>query len=398
MRWQIAEAQAMRSFQHAWLLTVAAIHGIPQRLGTSLLTVISMLTVMAVLVAMLSLSEGLEEFFQADVRPDNVVVLSRGSHSTFDSSLGKSAFDKIRDTPGIRRDASGKPEAAATATLFINVVNQQNHRATVGLLAVTPEWLTMNPAVRITQGRFFHPGVHELIVSERVRALFRRCKVGDEVRVRGTPWKVVGVYSSTYTLVQESAIGDADTVVAAFPQSTYNTVNVVIESVDAIAKFRSTIGSDPTLAAVVKTQAQSNEDLIRSRRSLLDFISYFLGSLMGLGAACGALASLYASVDARTIEIATLRAIGFGGMPVVVSVLAEGLLLAIPAALLGAGIDWYLFNRHIVMAAQITFPMAVTTHLIGIALCWALAIALIGGILPSIRAARLPVAAAMRAG
>jgi putative ABC transport system permease protein len=388
----------MQSFQHAWLLTVAAIHGIPQRLGTSLVTVLSILTVMGVLVAMLSLSEGLENFFQADVRPDNLVVLSRGSHSSFDSSLGKSAFDEIRDTRGIRRDANGNPEAAATAALFTNVVNQRNQRGTLGLLFVTPEWLPMNPAFRITRGRAFRAGVHELIVSERVRTLFRRCNVGDEIRVRGTPWKIVGVYASTYTLLQESAIGDADTVLAAFPQSTYNAVNVVVESVADIAKFRSAITSDPTLAAIVKTQAESNEDVIRSRRRLLDFISYFLGSLMGLGAACGALASLYASVDARTIEIATLRAIGFGSMPVVASVLAEGLLLAIPAALCGAGIDWYLFNQHVVMAAQITFPMAVTMRLVRIALCWALAIALIGGILPSIRAARLPVAAAMRAG
>ena len=119
---------------------------------------------------------------------------------------------------------------------------------------------------------------------------------------------------------------------------------------------------------------------------------------MGLGATCGALASLYASVDARKVEIATLRAIGFGGLPVVSSVLAEGLALAIPAALLGAGIDWYLFNSHLVVAAGITFPMAVTAHLVVIALCWALSIALLGGILPSIRAARLPVATAMRAG
>jgi putative ABC transport system permease protein len=175
-------------------------------------------------------------------------------------------------------------------------------------------------------------------------------------------------------------------------------VDVVLESPGAFAAFKSAVVSDPTLTAEVKTEQESSEDIIKSRRKLLDFISFFLGGLMGLGAACGALASLYASVDARKVEIATLRAIGFGGLPVVTSVLAEGLLLAIPAALLGAGIDWYLFNKHIVVAAGITFPMAVTSHLVVIALGWALSIALLGGILPSIRAARLPVATAIRAG
>jgi putative ABC transport system permease protein len=103
-------------------------------------------------------------------------------------------------------------------------------------------------------------------------------------------------------------------------------------------------------------------------------------------------------VDARSVEIATLRAIGFGGLPVVVSVLAEGMILAVPAALIGAGIDWYLFDKHIVVASGITVPMAVTASLVVIAVCWALAIALIGGILPSIRAARTPIASAIRAG
>ena len=388
----------MRPVRHAWLLTVAAIRGIPQRLGTSLVTVISIATVMGVLVAMLALSEGLEKFVQADVTADSVVVLSRGAQSALDSSFPKTILASIADKPGIKRDANGKPEVTATVFLFINAVNRQNQRGTVSLFSVTPEWVTINPELHIIEGRFFRPGLHELIVSDLIRERFRHFDVGDEVRVRGTPWKIVGAYHSTATALEDSVIGDADTVLSAFPQSTFNVVDVVLESPAAFATFKNAVTSDPTLSAEVKTQEESNEDIIKSRRRLLDFISYFLGGLMGLGAACGALASLYAAVDARKVEIATLRAIGFSGMPVVVSVLAEGLLLAVPAALLGAGIDWYLFNRHVVVAAQITFPMAVTPRLVVIALGWALSIALVGGILPSIRAARLPVATAIRAG
>jgi putative ABC transport system permease protein len=280
----------------------------------------------------------------------------------------------------------------------MNAVNYQNQRGTVSLFSVSPEWRTMNPQVHIIEGRFFQPGLHELIVSDLVRSRFRHFNVGEEVRVRGTPWKLVGAYHSTATALEDSIIGDADTVLATFPQATYNAVNVILESPGAFATFKNAVVNDPTLTADVKTQEQAAEDIIKSRRKLLDFMSFFLGGLMGLGAACGALASLYASVDARRVEIATLRAIGFGGLPVVGSVLLEGLILAIPAALLGAGIDWYLFNRHVVVAAQITFPMAVTPHLVLIALGWALSIALVGGILPSIRAARVPVATAMRAG
>jgi putative ABC transport system permease protein len=118
---------------------------------------------------------------------------------------------------------------------------------------------------------------------------------------------------------------------------------------------------------------------------------------MGLGAVCGALGSLYTAVGSRTREIATLRAIGFGAVPVVTSVLAEGLILAIPAALLGAGIAWVLFNGSAVVAGGLTFHMAVTPHLVVVSLCWAIAIAAIGGLLPAIKAAALPVATALRA-
>ena len=387
----------MRPLRQVSLLTVASVRSIPQRLGTSLVTVISIATVMGVLVAMLALSEGLETFVKADIDPNGVSVLARGAQSALDSSLPKTILASIVTKPGIKRDANGKPEATANVFMFLDAVRRENQRGTVSLFSVSPEWRIMNPEVHIVEGRFFRAGLHELIVSDLVRARFRHFEVGEEVRVRGTPWKIVGAYHSTATALEDSVIGDADTVLATFPQASYNAVNVILESPGAFATFKNAVVSDPTLMAEVKTQVEAAEDIIKSRRKLLDFISFFLGGLMGLGAACGALASLYASVDARKVEIATLRAIGFGGLPVVGSVLLEGLILAIPAALLGAGIDWYLFNKHVVVAAQITFPMAVTPHLVVIALCWALSIALLGGILPSIRAARVPVATAMRA-
>jgi putative ABC transport system permease protein len=132
-------------------------------------------------------------------------------------------------------------------------------------------------------------------------------------------------------------------------------------------------------------------------KGLLDFISYFVGGIMAIGAICGALASLYAAVDARRREIATLRAIGFGSGPVVFSVLAESLTLALPSALLGAGIAWFLFNGHQVAAVGLTFPLTITFHSLQISIFWSLAIALVGGFLPAIRAARMPVATALRA-
>jgi putative ABC transport system permease protein len=388
----------MHALRQLWLLTVAAIGGIPGRLGTSAVTVISIATVMGVLVAMLALGQGLEQLVQGDVRADQVVVLSSGAQSALQSSLPKTTLGSIADKPGIKRDEEGKPLVAGAVFMFINAVNRQNQRGVVSLYSVTPQWRKITPGVYVIEGRFFRPGLHELIVSDLMRQRFRGLDVGDEVRVRGSVWKIVGAYKSSVSAFEDSVIGDADTMLSAFPHASFNAVNVILESPSAFTTFKNAVTSDPTLMAEVKTQAESNENIIKPRRQLLDYISYFLGGLMALGAACGALASLYAAVDARTGEIATLRAIGFSSIPVVVSVLAEGLLLAIPAALLGAGIDWYLFNNHVVVAGGITFPMAVTPHLVVVSLSWALSIAIVGGILPSIRAARLPVATAIRAG
>ncbi len=154
--------------------------------------------------------------------------------------------------------------------------------------------------------------------------------------------------------------------------------------------------SDPTLKAKVLTGSEANEAVIKSLRGILDFISYFIGSLMGIGAMCGALSSLYAAVAERRVEIATLRAIGFGNGPIMGSVLAEGLILALPPALIGAAVAWALFNGNVVDAGGLTFQMIVTPHQLVISVCWALGIALIGGFLPALRAARMPVATALR--
>lgn len=386
----------MQAIRRIWLLTVSALRSIPDRLGTSAVTVISIATVMGVLVAMLALGQGLDVLVHSDVRPDQAVVVSRGAESPLQSSLPKTIIASIADKPYIKRDAQGKPEIFGAVFNFINAVNRQNQRGIVSLYGVTPLFEEINPGLHVIEGRWFRPGLHELIVSDLMRQRFRHIDVGDEVKVRGIPWKIVGAYTSSQRALEDSVIGDADTLLAAFPQAAFNAVNVILESPGAFSAFQNAVTSDPTLMADVKTQSESNAAILKSRRRLLDFVSYFLGGLMALGAACGALASLYAAVDARKVEIATLRAIGFGGVPVIVSVLAEGVLLALPAALLGAAIDWYLFNGHVVVATQITFPMAVTPRLVVIALCWALSIAIIGGILPSIKAARVPVATAIR--
>ena len=387
----------MHAITHALALSAAAIRGIPERLGTSLVTVISITTVMGVLVTMLALGEGVEFLSQNGVRKDRATVISNGAQSALVSSLPRTTLASIENKPGIKRDADGKPLATGVVLMIIDAVTTRNQRSAIGLWAASSQWTKIYPEIRIVQGRLFEPGLHELIVSERVRDRLKHVDVGDTVPVRGDPWKIVGVYHSTSSFFDNSVIADVNTVLAAFPQSMYSTVNVILDSTAGFDTLKKAMAADPTLSADLKTETEANEAITKGLRNVLDFVSYFIGSLMGLGAVCGALSSLYAAVEMRTREIATLRAIGFTSGPVVVSVLAEGMMLAVPAALLGAGVAWYLFNGHVVIANGLTFPMTVTPHLVWVSLFWALSIALIGGILPSVRAARMSVVNAMRA-
>ncbi len=387
----------MHGIRQTLALTAAALRSIPERLGASLVTVIGITTVMGVLVTMLALGQGVEYMVKSGVRNDRAAVIASGAQSMLASSLPHEALGKVLDKPGIKRDAQGKPLASGVLFVFIDGVSKKNQRAGISVFAIGPQWRQIWTEVSLAEGRYFEPGLHELMVSERVRSRFKAMELGDTVNARGSAWKIVGVFKSTSSTFDNSLIADADTILAAFPQSSFAGIDVVLESPGAFGAFKKAVADDPTLSAQAQTEADANEAIIKGIRNLLDFVSYFIASLMGIGAVCGALSSLFAAVDTRTREIATLRAIGFGSGPVVISVLAEGMILAIPAALLGAGIAWYLFNGHVVVAVGVTFPMAVTAHLVVVSLCWSLGIALIGGFLPALRAADLPVATALRA-
>ncbi|HTB67025.1 MAG TPA: ABC transporter permease [Steroidobacteraceae bacterium] len=386
----------MGGFRHFFALTATALRSIPQRLGAALVTVISISTVIGVLVAMLALGQGLESFAQKGVRDEEVIVMANGAQSAMNSTLTVADVAKILEKPGIRRDAQGRPMASGSVTQIVDGVTRKNQHGSIGLFAANTQWREIWPEVQLKTGRFFQPGLHELLVSDVIRARFKDVEVGDVVKVNGSPWKIVGVFKGNGGFFDDALVGDADTLLAAFPQATYSSVAAILETPASFDVLSKAVTSDPTLKAKVMTSSAANEAVIKGLRDVLDFVSYFIGGLMGLGAVCGALSSLYAAVAARTVEIATLRAIGFGAGPIVGSVLAEGLLLAIPPAVIGAAAAWWLFNGNVVDAGGLTFQMSVTPHLLVVSIFWALAIALIGGFLPAIRAATLPVAIALR--
>jgi putative ABC transport system permease protein len=387
----------MNLFSQIWAVTAMNVRALPQRAGTSLVTVIGVATVVAVMVSLLAIGQGLLLSVSKNVRPDDAIVLSSGTAAAYMGSISPTAAAIIADAPGVAKDAAGRPMVSPEALVIVEVTKLNGDSANIGFDGVVPEGRVMNRSLHLIAGRPFRPAVRELIAGRSASGQYRNLKLGDHITLRGTDWTVVGIFEDNGGQTENGLIGDAETLMSAYGRTSFQTVNVRLQSPAAFTRFKDALTSNPQLSVDVRRTAEYTKEQLKPLTSLLNFVGYFIGIVMAVGAVFGAVNTMYSAVDARVREIATLRAIGFGGTAVVVSVMAESLLLAIPGALLGVAIAWMLFNGRAISSLGLTFPLAVTPGLFGLAIVWALAIGLIGGLAPSIRAANLPVATALRA-
>ncbi len=378
-------------------LTATGLRGIAERRGSSLVTVIGVTAVVGVLVSLLAIREGATIFSGNNARPDVVDVISRGATSTAQSVLTRDALAVIERAPGVKHAPDGRPYVTASTLVSVDAMKKDGKRGNVYLVGFTPGSALVQSGVRIIQGRQYRPAVHELTVSDPIRRMYKNMNIGDHLTLLNTEWTIVGVFAGNDSIGDSVLRADADTVMTAFSRNTYQSASVQLDSVGSMQRFKDALTSDPSVTLDVRTSAESMKANFGQLNQLLDFVAYFVGTVMASGAIFGALNSLYASVDARRREIATLRAIGFNSGPIIVSVLLEGMLLALPGAFLGALVAWVLFNGNVVDVAGLIFKLTVTPRLLVISIFWALTIGLIGGSLPALRASRLPVATALRA-
>lgn len=386
----------MSFFTQTLELTRTGLRSVALRRGAALVTVVGVTTAVAVLVSLLAIREGTNIFGGQNNQPDDFVVMSRGSTSTAQSVITRDTLSAIENAPGIKRSATGEPYLTATILVSVDALKKNGKRGNVYLVGFTPGAALLQSNVKIIAGRQYRPAVHEVTVSQPIEKLYQHMQIGDHLDLSGTRWTIVGMFAGNDSIGDSVLRADADTVMSAFNRNTYQSVTVQLTSPAALAAFKHALLTNPAIAVEVKSAAQSMKDSFGQLNSILDFVAYFVGSVMAIGAVCGALNSLYGSVDARRHEIATLRAIGFNAGPIIVSVLLEGTALALPGAFLGCAIAWVLFNGNVVDVAGVIFKLTVTPRLLTISVIWALAIGLLGGSLPALRAARLPVATALR--
>jgi putative ABC transport system permease protein len=252
------------------------------------------------------------------------------------------------------------------------------------------------PAIHLRAGRLFRPAVHELIVGKTLYTEERGLEIGGHVRMRGDDWLVVGHFDGGGWM-DSAALADDDTLMSAFKLEGYRSVQVMLDSPADFDTLKGALKANPSINVEVQREAEFLAEQAKGITGVLDFVSYLVGGIMAAGATLGAVNAMYALVDQRRREIATLRAIGFESPAIIAAVLIESMLLALPGAALGALLATLLFNGHHMSPWGVALDLEVTPHIVALGILWALCMGLIGGLLPALRAAHVPVATALRA-
>ncbi len=380
------------------VVTAMNLRAIPQRKGASAVIVIGMACVVGVVLSVLSLSEGFVEAMGAVAPADQAVVMMEGALFPSSSQITRENAVTAMDAEGIRKTADGKPIASAEFYANVPVTKKKDGFDTVvTLVGMSAQGSVLNAQNKIVAGRMFEPAVHELIVGRSLQTQFEGLELGQIIPLPEGNWSIVGVYAATHPMAESAVIGDTDTLSSAFRRQNYNAVRVQLESPDAFDRFKASLTTNPSLSVQVRRQSEVIAEQGKPLADLLRFIGITLGIIMGAGAVFGALNTMYTAVSTRRREIATLRAIGFGATPVVISVLAEALMLALVGAVIGGAVAWAAFNGNTHTAGGGVFYLRISGGLLVVGVVIALVIGFFGGLFPAIRAARLPIIDALRA-
>jgi putative ABC transport system permease protein len=385
-------------------VTAMNIRSLPQRVGTSSVVVIGIAGVVAVLVSVLAMSTGFIRVLEQTGPQNRAIVVRTGSSAELVSVLTNDATLAIADSAGIRKGANGHPLASPEVVLIVNLKKKDGSNASGAFRGLTQEGFKVHPEIKLSSGRMYSPGVTEIIVGKSAQRMYRGLDLGQQIKLNGTIWTVVGSFESGGSARESELIADSRTLNSAYRRgSGAQSVLVMLESPAAFQTFKDAITTNPQLQVDVSSEKEFGAQQSKQISQILSVVAYVVGGIMAVGAIFAALNTMYSAVSARSREIATLRAIGFGAAPVVISVFAEALLLSLFGGLIGASMAWLLFDGHAVdtngggFRGQLMFDLTVTPGLILLGIIWACIIGVVGGLFPAIRAARLPVAAALRA-
>jgi putative ABC transport system permease protein len=383
-------------------ITALGLRSIPDRVGATLVIVVGLAGVVAVFTALLAMAAGFSSTLESAGRSDVALVLRGGSQAELNSGISREQGTIIKQAPGVAKGPDGQPLASAEVVVIAELLKPgEKTGSNITVRGVEPAAFALRPQLRIVEGRSFGQGLRELIVGQGVARQFEGARLGQTIRMRGSDWTVVGVFASGDAYESE-LWADVDVAQSTFNRQGYSAVRLLLADGGKLQTVKDALSADPRVNVYVETEKQYFSGQTRQFRRTIGILAYFVTGIMGLGAVFAALNTMYAAVGSRAREIATLRAIGFRGVPVVLAILIESLLLALAGGLLGALAAYVLFNNMAVSTlganfTQVVFRFAVTPALVVNGLVIAIVIGMIGGFLPALRAARQPVTTALRA-
>ena len=396
----------MRVLTQIVQITLVNLRNLPQRLGTSLVVIVGIAGVAGVLVSVLSMSEGFRHTLASTGREDRVIVLRAGSDAEMSSNVSRDQAVLVGALPAIARDAAGRPLASAELVVMVDLPRRgQTEPNNVPFRGVQPAAFAIREEIRLVEGRPFARGVREVIVGRRAAAQFEGLSVGSRIAFRDSAWTVVGIFSSGGDVHESEIWADAEVAASAYRRTGFQSITARLAdgSSAGLADLNASIARDRRLSLTVFREPEYYAKQSKVLTTLINVLGYTVAAFMAVGATFGALNCMYSAIASRQVEIATLRAIGFGSAPVVVSVLIEALVLALLGGALGGGLA-YLYCDGATLStlnfdtfSQVAFDFRVTPGLIVRGIAWALVIGALGGLPPAIRAARLPVTLALRA-
>ncbi|HTQ62762.1 MAG TPA: ABC transporter permease [Candidatus Solibacter sp.] len=379
----------IRSVRARWTSTIVAVLGIAGTVG--------------VFVAMLSLARGFRATLVASGSPDNALIVRAGATSEMTSGVNLDAVKIIQDAPGIARGADGPLVTPETVLMAPIPLRSTGTDANVELRGVSPNVLEIRKEVKMVQGRMFKAGLAEVVVGKNANTTYSGLTLGNTIKLGSVSWKVVGVFDAGGSSFDSEVWADAHLLGAAYnrPDTLFQSVTVHLTSPGALSQLKDSLTTDPRLNVDVLREIDYYSRQSTNMTTLITRLGGFVAMIMAIGAIFGALNTMYSAVADRGREIATMRALGFGGPSVVFSFLIEALLIAFVGGALGClavlklnGLTTSTINFQ--TFSNLAFAFKITPDLLIMGIVFALAMGAVGGLFPAIRAARLPVATALR--
>ncbi len=372
-----------------------------RRLTTGI-TILGIALVVFVFSAVLMMAYGVQKTLIATGSDENVLVARKAANGEISSIIDRETANVILTLPHIAKTPEGKPIASGEPVVVINLNKVDGGLSNVTVRGVSPQAFTLRPQVRLKAGRMFNWGARELITGGAIEKHFAGSRIGDVVRFAGDNWTVVGLFDSDGSGFDSEMWGDADQLLDAFNRSAYSTLTFRLDRPDAFKEFTAAFDKEPRLQQFEpKTEKRFFEEQSELMAGFIRILGIFITVIFSAGSTIGAMITMYAAVANRTVEVGTLRALGFRRRSVLAAFLTESLLLSLIGGCVGllfaSTLQFFTISTlNFGSFSELAFSFALSPSIIVTSLFFALLMGLVGGFLPSVRAARLSIVNALR--